>query len=484
MTRVRVRGIYATALTRRFRDVDLDVVAASPPIRERFGADFPTVEPDADVWMTADREGVGVSGDPDAVSDAQAVLAETGIDTFVWAADAPRGAVFDVTVERTLGSGAVVSLEDDEEGETATEGFLPFDAADGYVDEGDDLRVQVHEPTPPWRDERPVVGTELRVAGALATLERGVDALVAGTPGGSSDHELARTTEILPVDVPDEWGVRWQYAAEDAGVDALSGGLSSLVGRAEELEAAVADADNAGSDGSSPGNDDRRVAAPEATRWAWFGRESRFALDDARRGVTGTLVGHHRVKAGHEGASAAVDFAEALGAATESFPFGAVTSQFGPTEGDRVAIQHGKPAGNCFTLGRGDVVDRNVEKEQITVRREMTGGGTYDALDVERVAGDTATTRFTEGNWWYPTVYRSDEGTVKGTYINVSTSVELFPDAVRYVDLHVDVIKHADGSVDLVDEDELADAVDAGHVTDELADRALDVAERVRRAVE
>jgi protein associated with RNAse G/E len=484
MTRVRVRGIYTTALTQRFCEAGLDVVAASPPICERFDADFPTREPDVDVWMTDDREGVGVSGTPDAVGDVRAVLAETGVDTFVWRDDAPRGAVFDATVERTLGSGAVVSLQGDEREGSVTEGFLPFDAADGYVEEGDERRVQVHDPSPPWRDDRPVVGTELQVAGALASLERAVDALVAGTPGGSADHELARTTEILPVDVPDAWGVRWQYAAEDAEMDALSDALSTLVDRADELGAAVAGADGSDAAADDESGGERRVAAPETTLWAWFGRETRFALDAARREVTDTLAGHHRVKAGHEGASAAVDFAEALGAAPDSFDFDAVTGQFGPTEGDRVAIQHGKPAGGCFTLGRGDVVDRTVEEDQITVRREMTGGGTYDALGVSRESGDTATTRFTEGNWWYPTVYRDDDGGGKGTYINVSTPVEIFPDAVRYVDLHVDVVKHADSSVDLVDEDELADAVDVGHVTEELANRALDVAERVRRAVE
>jgi predicted RNA-binding protein associated with RNAse of E/G family len=76
-------------------------------------------------------------------------------------------------------------------------------------------------------------------------------------------------------------------------------------------------------------------------------------------------------------------------------------------------------------------------------------------------------------------VYRDEEGTVKGTYINVCTPVEVFPDSVRYVDLHVDVIKHADGTVEVVDDDELAAAVEAGHVGPDLAASARDVAERV-----
>ncbi len=63
--------------------------------------------------------------------------------------------------------------------------------------------------------------------------------------------------------------------------------------------------------------------------------------------------------------------------------------------------------------------------------------------------------------------------------MNVSTPVELFPDAIRYVDLQVDVVKYPDGTVEVVDEDELEADVTDGHVPRALADRALDVAERL-----
>jgi Ribonuclease G/E len=472
MTRVRVRGIYSTALTQRLLDAGFDVVDASPPIRERFDADFQTEPYDVDVAMTPDRQGVGISGAPDAADDVVELLADTGIDTFVWPDRAARGAVFNAVVERTVGGGAVVALADDHEG------YLPFDAAGQHVEEGDHLRVQVHEPNPWWHRDRPVVGTQLRAIGGLADLERGVDSLVAGTPDGSHEHELARTTELLSTDVPENWGVYWHYAAEDASMDTLGDALDGLVRRATQLAEALADA---------PRPSERapyRVVAPKRTVWVWFGRESRFALDDARREVTATMPGHHRIKASHEEASGAVDFAESLGVEADSFPFGAVTDQFGPTEGDLVAIQHGKPDGRRITIGRGEVVERDVEKQRVTVRREMSPGGAYDALGVERERGDVATTRFVEGRWWYPTVYKGTDGHVKGTYLNVSTPVEVFPDAVRYVDLHVDVVKHADGTVELVDEDELEECVDAGLVTEALADRAMDVAERVRDAVE
>ena len=92
-------------------------------------------------------------------------------------------------------------------------------------------------------------------------------------------------------------------------------------------------------------------------------------------------------------------------------------------------------------------------------------------------------TKFREGRWWYPTTYKAADGTSKGTYVNVCTPVELFPDCVRYVDLYVDVIRQPDGTVEIVDADELEDAVDAGLVSDELAAKANDVAEAVKRAL-
>jgi Ribonuclease G/E len=468
MTSVRVRGIYATALTRALREAGLDVVAASPPIQERFDADLGAAEPDADVWMTGDRQGVGVAGPDDHLVPIRDVLADLGRDAFVWEDPVPRGAVFDATVDHTVGGGGILDLGD------GREAYLPFGNADQRVEDGDRLRVGIREPAAPWSDDRAVAATNVTVSGALASLDRGGDALVSGA--AADREQLARTADLLDPDVPDNWGVYWNYDATDAEMSALGDALDSLAERAEAVEDALAETEREEGSGL--------VAAPESTLWAWFGRESRTVLDEHRRAVTETMPGHHRVKAGSEAASSAVDFAESLGVDLDSLPFGAVTDQFGPTEEDSVALHHGKPDGSLITLGRGEVTDRDVEKGRVTVEREMTGGGTYDALGVDREAGDTATTRFTEGNWWYPTVYRSEDGERKGTYLNVCTPVEVFPDAVRYVDLHVDVIKHADGTVEVVDEDELQACVDEGLVSEALAEQALSVAERVRSAVE
>ncbi|MFC4448937.1 DUF402 domain-containing protein [Halorussus aquaticus] len=482
MSNVRIRGIYTTALTERLREA-FDVVQASPPIRRRFDATFSGEEYDASVETTDDRQGVGIVGDPEAVEAVTDDLADLGIDTFRWSDPTPRGAVFDAVVTDTLGGGAVVDLGD-------REGYLSFGATDRRIDEGDRVRVQVRDPVAPWADRRPDLDTEIQAFGGVVSLSKGVDKVVA-RGDDATRTELARTTEMLSTEVPDDWGIRWEYAAEDAGLTAMDDALGKAVSRAEAIDAALADAPDSPED-ADRGDLPRRLAAPEATEWLWFGRESRFAVDAERRAVTTTMPGHHRVKAAHDSASTAVDFVEDLwadvgaasGDADDEFPVGATLRQFGPAEGDRLEIRHGKPDGRCFSLGRGEVTEFEPAEGKATVRREMSGRGTYDALGTPREAGDVAVTKFREGRWWYPTVYRGEDGEKKGTYVNVCTPVELFPDAARYVDLHVDVVKSPEGAVERVDDDELDAAVEVGHVSAELAEKARSVASSVERALQ
>ncbi|WP_435152412.1 DUF402 domain-containing protein [Haladaptatus sp. DFWS20] len=470
-SRVRIRGIYTTALTQLLTD-EFGVVQASPPIQLRFDSEFETGEYDATVETTDDRQGVGVFGERSVVETVGERLAEIGIDTFHWHDPAPRGALFDGVVTETLGSGAVVTLGE-------RDGFLPFRNIDRRIDEGDHVRVQVHNPAPPWSRDRPLLGTDVQVFGGVASLSKGVNRVVASAPDDASRRELARTTEMLPTDVPDEWGVRWEYGANEAEIGEMDAALSGAVERAETIENALGDSAETARGADAP----QVIAKPDATAWLWFGRESRFELDNARREVTTTLPGHHRIKAADDSASAAVDFAEDLHEPGDEVPIGATLRQFGPEKDGEVFIDHGKPDGRCFSLGKGDVAQHDPESGKYTIRRKMQGSGTYDAIGTEREAGDVAITKFREGRWWYPTAYRSADGESKGTYVNICTPVELFPRSVRYVDLHVDVVKRPDGTVERVDDDELDSAVEAGHISEELAEKARSVAASVEKVL-
>lgn len=446
--KVTIRGIYTTALTRLFSEAGHEVVQATGPIRERFESEFSDGPADLSCATSRDRQGVSLSGTPEAAAEAKELLAVER-DTFVWEDPAPLGSVFEGRVEGTRGGGAVVSLDDGR-------GYLPFEDTEEYVEDGDTLRVQVTEPTPPWSDDDPRLTTTIRARtpGGLAALEEG------GSGIDAPNAETAGLVDLLSVELPEGWGVSLGRHAREASLADLEAGLSRAVELAREFE-----------------NDDE----PYTTAWCWFGRESRFSLDELRREVTTTMAGHHRIKAGSNRASDAVDFAEAL-CEPDEFPFDAVASQFGPGEGDTLAMEHGKPDGRVITLGRGEVIEYDPEGT-ITLRREMTAGGSYDALGTPRESGDVAITTLKEGRWWYPTVYETDTGEKKGTYVNVCTPVELFPKSARYVDLHVDVIRSADGTVERVDDEELDAAVDEGLVREALAEKARSVAAAIERAL-
>jgi hypothetical protein len=499
---VRLRGIYATALSRLLSEEGLTVVQPSASIADRFSIDNRMKGYDVAVETTDDRLGVGVSGDPNAVRMVRERLAPLAIDTLAWSAAAPREAVFDGVVTDARSGGAVLDLG-------TQEGYLPARAADGSIEEVDHERVQVREPTPPWSDDRPLLDTDLCLdGGGLLELVR------AGDSGGSSSDAsrggtttLGNTTEVtdlLPTDVPENWRVRRTEASEDASFDALDGALADVVTRAADLDEAIAAADAAGTAGNGDAGEAlETVWVDRGTLWVRFGRASRFALDDHRRAVTPTMSGHHRIKASTEAASAAVDFAESVcgGMAGEGesgknerseadeteesgidFPFSVATRQFGPREGETVAISHGKPDGRAFALGRGEVLAIE-PRGTLLLRREVSSGGTYDALGTERRAGDVAITRFKEGRWWYQTRYRGADGESRGTYVNVCTPVEIFPEAIRYTDLHVDVVKRPDGEVERVDDAELDAAVADGELTEALAEKARATATAIERSL-
>jgi len=162
---VRVRGIYATALTEYLADV----VQPSPSIRERVAADLPDAPAAARVETTDDRQGVGVHGEPDRVAAVAEHLRDVAGDALGWPAALPLNAVYAGEVTDTLGSGALVDVGDGT-------GLLPFGATSRRIETGECLRVQVAEAAPPWVDERPVLDTDVRIRRGLLELVRGRDA--------------------------------------------------------------------------------------------------------------------------------------------------------------------------------------------------------------------------------------------------------------------------------------------------------------------
>ena len=458
---VRIRGVYATALTHLLANDGLRIVDASATIEERVTETVEPGYPDVRVDGTDDREGVRLIGTLDGVERVIGGLTRLARDTIDCTATYTPGTVHTGRVSRAEESGAIVDIGDDT-------GFLPYSHAERFIDEDDPVTVQLLDPEPPWSVfRRPVLTMVPRVPGMYLDL-------VAGAPSRDTpqlDDAVSDALELIDPDLPSGWHVEAKPGATRADIAVLDEEVDRLLAAQPSIERRW-NQTNPSDDGTDP---------QYHLAWCWIGRESRFALDEHRGAVTRTVDGHHRIKASHDRAGLAVDFLERLDAADVTFDATAVFDVFGPAVGDRLSILHGKPDGSAVSLGRAEVVERPKDGA-VTVKRSLSGGGTLDALDVPKADGDTAETTFVEGAWWYPTVYRDREGTWKGTYVNVGTPIEIFPDRIRYVDLYVDVIRTPDGEMAVVDEDELADAVSDEQVSTDLADRARTVAAAVERS--
>lgn len=459
MAAIRVRGIYATALTARLREAGHAITDPSDVLRERVDGPFANEAPDLWVRQTADRAGVEVSGTHDPVPIAERI-ARISDDAFVRTDGLPRAGVYRADVADTAHGGAVVETG-------AGEAFLPYGKVDAYVENGDRLLVQVIDPGAPWiADRRPVVAGEIRVAGTGCALVRGADARFVSAPSDG----ICRAVDLLDPDVPDGWGIALAARAEEMDPSILAGALADARSAAETIDKAVR---GRAVDAPAP------IATPITTAWCRFGRAARFTLDADRDEVTPTVDGHHRLKAIGRCPGRAVDFLEGLDVDLPAFDAHATFEAFGPSVGDSIAIHHGKPGAETIVLGEGKVTARD---EDVRVRRSLSGGGTYDGLGGPTEKGDRAETTFVEGQWWYPTIYRGSDGTYKGTYVNVGTPLEILPDRVQYIDLYIDVIRTRAGAVEVVDREELRAAVDDGAVPPSTGERAEAVADAVAAA--
>jgi hypothetical protein len=215
---------------------------------------------------------------------------------------------------------------------------------------------------------------------------------------------------------------------------------------------------------------------------------SKSNLDEIRRSVTSTIPGHHFYKACGGSVSSAVDMAEKLITAGRSECdverlFRRTISPDFPLEGSVVGIDHVKLDGSKFSLGEATVKNYSKSKNLVTLHRRLRGGGLYDGLNIEKKPGDYAVTEVKLGEWSSNTQYFSKKGDLRGTYVNFSTPVELYPHGIRYVDLEVDVCIWPRGGFRVLDMHLLKGAEIEGLISTRLSQFIQEKTEKLLREV-
>jgi hypothetical protein len=153
-----------------------------------------------------------------------------------------------------------------------------------------------------------------------------------------------------------------------------------------------------------------------------------------------------------------------------------------------IGLVHVHPEGEEISLRGGRILF--LENRRLVIKREFSESkgnnhcshyGSYDGLDLPIEEGDYGITEIMENKWFLKHTYYSREGSVKGMYWNINTPVEFYPDHVRYLDLHIDVVRRPGMQPRLIDQEKLRQAAGQGLINPDLAFRAFDIADFLLR---
>lgn len=411
MFKARIRGIYATALTKLALDWGFEIVQPTQQIINRFGLKPDYSPPDITVKDHESKTGVVTIGECQAVDYFLERLRQY-VDPVIAKASA---GLHDVFVGRVVGEGLV----------EAPGGQLMEVPRRYVVQPGSTSVFTVVKP--PMGPLRGVAAPEIVVEGKLLELN---------TTGRVSYSRYIAEQERLRLRILAETklknyvsiGLRFKSSAKYASED-------ELAKEAEELYKEMLKI----SQGGPPGALLRRG---KCIAVVLFDRQAKFKLDEARAAVVPTIRGHHALRG--QGLGKCLDLLDYAGAdvyekAVEFLARG------------RVVIYHVKPWGEVIKM-RGEVV--KISDDVLVVKRPLRPGGVLDGIGAKIEPGTYALTCVPKSGGYVVHSYYSASGVYLGTYVNINTDPE-WGRRIIYIDLLVDKAYGPDGVERVLDADEL-----------------------------
>ncbi|ACB39905.1 DUF402 domain-containing protein [Pyrobaculum neutrophilum] len=410
MFRARIRGIYATALTKLALDWGFKVVQPTPQIAERFGLRPDPSPPDVTVKDHESKTGVVAIGDCPAVDHLLERLREYA-DPVVAKASA---GLHDVFVGRVVGEGLV----------EGPGGLMEVPGRYVLQPGAASVFTVVKPPVGPLRG---VAVPEIVVDGKL--LELNTTGRVAYSRHiGEEERLRLRILAETRLKAYASIGLRFKSSAKYAGEEELAREAEELYRELLRL-----------SQGGPPGALLRRGRCLAVVL---FDKRAKFKLDEARAAVVPTVRGHHALRG--QGLGRCLDLLDHVGA--DVYERAAAFLARG-----RVAIYHVKPWGEVVKM-RGEVV--KALEDVLVVKRTLKPGGVLDGIGARIEPGTYALTCVPRSGGYVVHSYYSASGVYLGTYVNANTEPE-WGRRVVYIDLLVDKAYGPDGVERVLDEEEL-----------------------------
>ncbi len=431
--KVRVRGIYSTAISKILNDRGIHLVDVSDVIAERLKIDRRRGEY-ADVTVKSDESNssqVLVLGFPRETVEVCNILAESIPDVVVYKPKLGLYATFKARVKGLEKRGCIA--------ETPL-GEAPLVDVDS-CNEGSEvgvtlIKVPIHE------GERPLVSGRIRVVGRYAILGRG-----SRISFSSFIRNKERISELLNLSakyVREGFSIKWRSNADEAPLEKVMEEIPYLIKKLEEVEKKL--------DASKPLE---IVYEGEYIRLLELTYTSKRYLDEVRNKVLPTAPYHHVFRCNQDLLDSTVELIDTI---AEYVDRGELLKWLRKWLVKRFAnrkdvkLIHRRILKRNIMLGKvkiAKVVSENPLK--LILRREVRSSGTYDGLRVPKEPGDIILTEISEDSWYLIHRYYSKDGSLKGVYVNINTPPEFLPNGdINYLDLNVDMIKD-EGGCTLID---------------------------------
>ena len=466
MTTLRIRGLYAAALTALFRQRQSeweivqpdDQVRASLPGEWRM--DSPDVAIDDQSGPQGVRETLRLSGTGDSIERALGVMQQHFTDIIIRRSGMQVGSMY-------LGLVGVVSRERRQSivylgGQMS--GTLPMGPDDRGPDIGARIPVRI-EALGNGPEGRPQLSAVLTVPGRYAVLSMSpavrISKQITSEPARERLKNLGNSQET------NGWGIIWRTAAQNATDEALSEEIQGLVQQSGDLRERLSGAKALGY--LYGGDVSTQVEMPG---------DAKRLCDQLRAEFLPTLPGHHKYKAQGDVYGATVDALEkelpAEVLRNRTAPLGVLASVNAMQSPLRDALRVRMHAlGNSrATNYEGQRVAYDLDAGWVEVRQELRSKDSYpDGLRLDKRPGDYVVTRFQEGSWHYVTRFYGRQGAWKADYAGIATPTAIFSDQLHLVDLGASVCRSPEQAAELIGMDAVKEQQQQGLVGGALVSR-------------
>ncbi len=460
--KVRIRGIYATALTKILLDKGFIIVQASQIIRQRFNIPENNTAPDLTIKTTDDPNTLLVIGFPKQVDETLKILEEELRYTIYWVS---KLGLYSTVIGRIVdkhGDECIVSLP------YGLTGVL------GNCDSQPGSTIPVTVAKTAIKPRETVILTKnIRVVGYYAALIRGSNKITI------SEHirDPEKKAELIALSsniVREGYGIHWRSSAGKAEISLLLRELDELKKKINEIV-----------EKASKASEGEVVYEGEKIALITVTSPAKETLDRVRSKVIATIPRHHSYKALGGELSNIVDYAEKLVENKWITPEHAgegvlhyIAEKLKNSR--RIEIIHVKPDGTSVRLTPGKPESIMVKNNCIVLelKRIIKTPGIYDGLKIEKEPGDYDIMRIDSSSWIIVHRYYDRQGNLKGEYININTPPEIGVDKIVYQDLALDIVRKPNGEVELVDVEEYKKLLDNGVISKYIHEKILEILEK------